>query len=99
MTGPMTDEPRPDATDEAPAGRRANGPNRADPRRPAGYRGSLAERQDHLARPWVITVIAIFLLMLVLAFAGLPSRLTAEPTPPPLPSVPFPSGSAAPSAS
>ncbi len=67
--------------------------------RPAGYRGALPERHDRLARPWVITVIAIFALILILSFAGFPSRLTAEPTPVPLPSVNAPSGSAAPSAS
>ena len=30
--------------------------------RPSGYRGALPERNDALARPWVITVIAIFML-------------------------------------
>lgn len=71
-------------------------PKPAAPRegRPAGYRGALPEREDRLARPWVITVIAIFVLIVVLAFAGIPSRLTAEPTPVPLPSVNAPSGSA-----
>ncbi|HET7686942.1 MAG TPA: hypothetical protein VFM19_11090 [Candidatus Limnocylindria bacterium] len=67
--------------------------------RPIGYRGALPEREDRLARPWVITVIAIFVLIVILAFAGIPSRLTAEPSPVPLPSVNAPSGSAAPSAS
>ena len=74
---------------------RSNEPGRTP--RPAGYRGALAERHDRLAKPWVIAVIAIFLLMLILSFAGVPSRFFAEPSPSvvPLPSVPFPSASAA----
>ena len=104
----MTDQPGPDGLDEVPAAvppsevaRPRADAAKASPRggRPAGYRGALPERVDRLARPWVIAVIAIFLLMLVLAFAGIPSRLTPEPTPVPLPSVNAPSGSAAPSAS
>jgi hypothetical protein len=55
-----------------------------NPRRPeGGYRGALPPRQDTLARPWVVAVIAIFLLIFVLAIAGLPSRLIAEPSPNP----------------
>lgn len=51
-------------------------------RRPeGGYRGALPPRQDTLARPWVVAVIAIFLLIFVLAIAGLPSRFIAEPSP------------------
>jgi hypothetical protein len=46
-----------------------------DQQRPSGYRGALPERHDVLARPWVVTVIAIFLLMFVLAFVGFPSSL------------------------
>jgi hypothetical protein len=107
----MTDQPGPDGLDEAPADSTAEAPRadgasrrgdaKATPRggRPAGYRGALPERVDRLARPWVIAVIATFALMLILAFAGIPSRLTPEPTPVPLPSVNAPSGSAAPSAS
>ena len=107
----MTDQPGPDGLDEAPAeaaadaprteGARPRGDAKATPRsgRPAGYRGALPERVDRLARPWVIAVIAIFVLMLVLALAGIPSRLTPDPTPVPLPSVNAPTGSAAPSAS
>jgi hypothetical protein len=58
-------------------------------RSPGGYRGALPERGDRLARPWVVTVIAIFVLMFVLALAGVPSSLIPEssPTPLPLPSV------------
>jgi hypothetical protein len=44
----------------------------------------------------VITVLAIFVLIFVLAIAGLPSRLLPEPTPAPIPSFslePLPSGS------
>jgi hypothetical protein len=57
-----------------------------DQQRPGGYRGALPPRNDRLARPWVIIVIAAFLLMFVLAFAGFPSSL-------------FPSTSASPRAS
>lgn len=70
-----------------------------DPPRDPGYRGSLPPRVDHLARPWVLSVLGIFVLILVLAFAGIPSRLIPQPTLVPLPSVPAPSGSAAPSGS
>jgi hypothetical protein len=103
----MTDQPGPDGLDEVPAAvppaevARRPGDAKAAPRtgRPAGYRGALPERVDRLARPWVIAVIAIFVLMLVLALAGLPSRLVPEPSVVPLPSVNAPSISAAPSAS
>jgi hypothetical protein len=70
--------------------------------RPTGYRGALPPRQDRLAAPWVIVVIALFVLMFVLAFLGLPSRLFPEATPLPslLPSIPVssiaPSGSVSP---
>lgn len=68
-----------------------------------GYRGALPPREDRLARPWVVIVVALFVLMFVLAFLGFPSALTPEPTPLPSPSagasVPVVSGSAAPSAS
>jgi len=79
-----------------------------DQQRPSsGYRGALPPRNDRLARPWVLIVIGLFVLMLVLSFLGFPSALTPEPTPRPLPSagasvpaasVPAASGSAAPSA-
>ena len=46
-----------------------------DQGRPTGYRGALPPRNDALARPWVIAVIAIFVLMFVLAFAGIPSSI------------------------
>lgn len=54
-----------------------------------GYPGALPPRNDGLARPWVLTVIAIFVLMFVLALAGVPSSFLPEssPTPLPLPSV------------
>jgi hypothetical protein len=64
----------------------------------SGYRGALPPRQDALARPWVIIVIALFVLMFALAFLGFPSRLVPEATPTPRPSV-VPSASVAPSAS
>ena len=72
-----------------------------DLRRPeGGYRGALSPRDDSLARPWVIVVFAIFVLIFALSLAGFPSRLFTEPSaePSPLPSV-APSGSVAPSAS
>jgi hypothetical protein len=53
-----------------------------------GYRGSLPSRQDRLARPWILTVLAIFVLVIVLSIAGIPSRFIPEPTPVPLPSPP-----------
>ena len=66
--------------------------------RDVGYRGSLPPRNDHIARPWVITVIAIFVLIFLLAIAGLPSRLLPTATPAPIPSFslqPVPSSSVA----
>ena len=68
-----------------------------DKPRDPGYRGSLPPRVDHLARPWVLTVLAVFVLILVLGLAGIPSRLIPEPTAVPLPSVPAPSASVSPS--
>ncbi|MDQ2941085.1 MAG: hypothetical protein M3R05_02720 [Chloroflexota bacterium] len=65
-----------------------------DKPRDPGYRGSLPPRVDRLARPWVVSVVAIFALILVFAFAGIPSRLIPQPTGVPLPSVPVPSASA-----
>ena len=51
--------------------------------RPTGYRGTLPTRNDALARPWVIAVVAIFVLIFVLAALGFPSkafpRSSAEP--------------------
>ena len=67
-------------------------------REPPGYRGALPTREDRLARNWILAVIAIFVLVLVLAVAGIPSRLIPEPTEIPLPSTPA-SGSVEPSAS
>ena len=61
-----------------------------------GYRGSLAPRNDRLAIPWVLTVLAVFLLVFVLSFAGLPSKLFATPSENPSASL-SPSGSAVPS--
>jgi hypothetical protein len=53
-----------------------------------GYRGSLPTREDRLARPWILTVLGIFVLVLVLSIAGIPSRFIPDPTPVPLPSLP-----------
>jgi hypothetical protein len=68
-----------------------------DKPRDPGYRGSLPPRVDHLARPWVLTVLAAFILILVLAFVGIPSRLIPEPTGVPVPSIPAPTASVSPS--
>ena len=59
---------------------------KTDPARAPGYRGSLPTREDRLARPWVLTIIGIFVLILVLSVLGIPSRLIPDPTPIPLPS-------------
>lgn len=72
-----------------------------DTNREPGYRGALPTRDDRLARPWLLVVAGIFVLIFVLSFLGLPSSLIPEPTPVPLPSTPAASGSvdAVPSAS
>lgn len=70
-----------------------------DPARSPGYRGALPPREDRLARPWILLVLAAFVLILVLSVLGVPSRFIPEPTPVPLPSVPAPSASAEPSTS
>jgi hypothetical protein len=59
---------------------------KTDPARAPGYRGSLPTREDRLARPWILTVIGIFVLILVLSVLGIPSRFIPDPTPIPLPS-------------
>jgi hypothetical protein len=59
-----------------------------------GYRGSLPPRYDSLARPWVLIVLGIFVLMLALSFANVPTTLFPSPTP-----LPLASATAAPSAS
>lgn len=64
-----------------------------------GYRGSLPSRDDRLARPWILAVFGIFVLVFVLSFLGVPTRLFPEPTLAPLPSIPVPSASALPSSS
>lgn len=56
------------------------------PRPEPGYRGSLPALGDRLARPWIFTVIGIFVLVIVLSILGIPSRFTPDPTP--LPSAP-----------
>jgi hypothetical protein len=61
-----------------------NDPKRDQP----GYRGALPTRDDRLARPWVIIVIAIFLAIIVLSAFEIPSRFAPEPTPLPVPSLP-----------
>ena len=67
-------------------------PDRADQRpersdRAPGYRGALPPRNDALARPWVLIVTGLFVLVVLLSIAGLPSRFFAEPSQTPIPSV------------
>ena len=59
-----------------------------EPRREVGYRGSLPIRDDRLARPWILTVAGIFVLVIVLSVLGVPSRFVPDPTPIPLQSIP-----------
>lgn len=61
-----------------------------------GYRGSLPPRTDRMALPWLATVVAVFVLVFLLAFLGVPSRFFPSPSIEPNPSV-LPSGSAIPS--
>lgn len=68
----------------------------SQPPRTPGYRGALPPRTDRLAVPWAITVVAVFVLVFVLAFAGIPSKLFATPSVAPEASV-VPSSSVAPS--
>ena len=66
----------------------------------SGYRGSLPPRNDELGRPWVLVVLGVFILILILNFAGLPANLFPVATPLPLPSASaVASASTAPSAS
>ena len=70
--------------------------------RPSGYRGALPTRNDTIARPWVLAVVAIFVLMFVLAFLGFPSSLFPQPSGSPNPSFslsPSTSAAASPSGS
>lgn len=57
-----------------------------DPTREPGYRGALPPREDRLARPWIIIVFGIFVLIIVLSILAVPSRFIPDPTPLPLPS-------------
>jgi hypothetical protein len=59
-----------------------------------GYRGARTPRNDALARPWVLAVIGIFVLMFVLAFLGFPSSLGQQAGASVEPSFAVPSGSA-----
>ena len=68
-----------------------------EPNREPGYRGSLAPRQDGLAKPWILAVAGIFVLIIALSIAGVPSRFIPDPTPLPTP-IATPIPSAAPSA-
>ena len=68
-----------------------------EPKREAGYRGALPTRNDRLARPWILLVMGVFVLILVLSVLGVPSRFIPDPTPVPVPTLPPASGSVAPS--
>jgi hypothetical protein len=71
-----------------------------EPTREPGYRGSLPPRQDRLAKPWLMIVAGIFVLIIVLSIAGIPSRFTPDPTPVLTPtSTPIPSVAPSPGAS
>jgi cytoskeletal protein RodZ len=71
-----------------------------DPKREPGYRGSLPPRQDRLAKPWILTVAGIFVLIIVLSIAGVPSAFFPDPTPLPTPvATPSPSADASAEAS
>lgn len=69
-----------------------------EPTREPGYRGSLPPRQDRLAKPWLMIVAGIFVLIILLSVAGVPSRFIPDPTPVPTP-IATRAPSAAPSAS
>lgn len=58
-----------------------------DQQRPVGYRGALPPREDPISKIWVAAVIAIFLLIFVLSFLGVPSVLFPDETPMPRESV------------
>ena len=73
-------------------------PTPTDAKREPGYRGSLPPREDRLAKPWLMIVAGIFVLIILLSVAGVPSRFFPEPTPVPTP-VATPTPSAEPSAS
>ena len=71
-----------------------------DPKREPGYRGSLPPLQDRLAKPWLMIVAGIFVLIILLSVAGVPSRFIPDPTPVPTPiATPSPSVEASASAS
>jgi hypothetical protein len=59
-----------------------------EPPREPGYRGALPTREDRLAKPWILVVIAIFVAVIALSAAGIPSRFVPDPTPLPIPSIP-----------
>jgi cytoskeletal protein RodZ len=70
-----------------------------EPKRP-GYRGTLPERDDRLARTWLLIIGAIFVAIIVLSALAIPSRFIPDPTPVPLPTnPPAPTESASPSGS
>ena len=70
-------------------------PDRGGEQQAPGYRGALPPRTDSLARPWVIVVFAIFVLIFALSLANVPTTLFPSSSASPVPSVTAaPSGSA-----
>ena len=81
---------------------RRGGPSRGEVPPAPGYRGALPPQTDTLARPWVLIVLAIFILIFALSLLNVPTTLFPPATPTPAPSIsaePSASGSASPSAS
>ena len=81
---------------------RRGAPARGEAPSTPGYRGALPPRSDTLARPWVLIVLVIFILIFALSLANVPTTLFPPASPNPTPSVsaePSVSGSSAPSAS
>ncbi|MEO8252356.1 MAG: hypothetical protein ABI578_07770 [Chloroflexota bacterium] len=86
--------------------RRGGAGERGAPAPAPGYRGALAPRTDSLAKPWMLLVVVIFVLIFALGYAKVPSAIFPSPSPSPTPSASVApsgsggaSGSAAPSAS
>ena len=54
-------------------------------------RGTVEPREDRISVYWTLGVTGLFVLILLLSLAGIPSRFFPAATPAPLPSVPVPS--------
>ena len=95
---PSTSQSAPETRPAAASGREPSVSRSTGRQRERGYRGSLPPREDHLGRPWIMIVIGIFVLVVLLSIAGVPSRFLPDPTPAPTP-LPAASASADPSGS